>query len=57
MSDMMYRSLGDSGLVVSVVGIGCNAFGRRVDQDGVAALLRAAAWQPSPEDLAELDAV
>ncbi|WP_310157602.1 aldo/keto reductase [Phycicoccus sp. 3266] len=38
---MTYRPLGDSGLVVSSLGLGCNAFGRRVDQDGVAALLRA----------------
>jgi aryl-alcohol dehydrogenase-like predicted oxidoreductase len=42
MSEMAYRPLGDSGLVVSALGIGCNAFGRRVDQDGVAALLRGA---------------
>ncbi len=42
MSRMTYRPLGNSGLVVSAVGIGCNAFGRRVDQDGVAGLLRAA---------------
>ena len=34
--DMTYRPLGRSGLMVSAVGIGCNAFGRRVDQDGVA---------------------
>ena len=32
---MRYRPLGDSGLVVSVVGVGCNAFGSRVDEDGV----------------------
>ncbi|MFC8500829.1 aldo/keto reductase [Pedococcus sp. NPDC057267] len=38
---MTYRPLGDSGLVVSSLGLGCNAFGRRVDQDGVAALLKA----------------
>jgi aryl-alcohol dehydrogenase-like predicted oxidoreductase len=30
-----HRPLGDSGLVVSVVGIGCNAFGTRIDQDTV----------------------
>jgi aryl-alcohol dehydrogenase-like predicted oxidoreductase len=35
MSEMTYRPLGDSGLVVSAVGIGCNAFGRRVDLEGV----------------------
>jgi aryl-alcohol dehydrogenase-like predicted oxidoreductase len=42
MSEMTYRSLGDSGLMVSAVGIGCNAFGRRVDLDGVTEILRAA---------------
>ena len=42
MSDMDYRPLGGSGLMVSAVGIGCNAFGRRVDQDGLDDLLRAA---------------
>ena len=29
MTEMTYRPLGDSGLMVSAVGIGCNAFGRR----------------------------
>ncbi|KQU68480.1 aldo/keto reductase [Phycicoccus sp. Root101] len=42
MSDMEYRPLGGSGLMVSAVGLGCNAFGRRVDQDGLVDLLRAA---------------
>jgi aryl-alcohol dehydrogenase-like predicted oxidoreductase len=42
MSEMEYRPLGGSGLMVSAVGIGCNAFGRRVDQDGLDDLLRAA---------------
>jgi aryl-alcohol dehydrogenase-like predicted oxidoreductase len=32
---MTYRPLGDSGLMISAVGIGCNAFGRRVDAAGV----------------------
>ncbi len=32
--DMRYRRLGDSGLVVSVVGIGCNNFGRAPDPVG-----------------------
>src|SRR4051794_15661633 len=39
---MTYRPLGDSGLVVSTVGIGCNAFSRRVDLDGVKDVLAAA---------------
>ena len=30
-----YQPLGHSGLVVSTVGIGCNAFGTRIDQDTV----------------------
>ncbi len=40
--DMTYRSLGSSGLIVSTVGIGCNAFSRRVDKDGVQEILDAA---------------
>ncbi|QCW52624.1 aldo/keto reductase [Nocardioides dongxiaopingii] len=39
---MDYRPLGDSGLMVSAVGLGCNAFGRRVDLDGVRGILDAA---------------
>jgi aryl-alcohol dehydrogenase-like predicted oxidoreductase len=39
---MTYRQLGDSGLTVSTVGIGCNNFGRRLDQDGTNAVVRAA---------------
>jgi aryl-alcohol dehydrogenase-like predicted oxidoreductase len=31
MTDMTYRHLGDSGLMVSTVGLGCNNFGRRID--------------------------
>src|SRR2546423_6563192 len=42
MSDMRYRRLGDSGLVVSVVGVGCNTFGRKVDADGARAVVDAA---------------
>jgi aryl-alcohol dehydrogenase-like predicted oxidoreductase len=30
---MRYRPLGDSGLMVSVTGLGCNNFGRRPDLD------------------------
>src|SRR5438552_12279180 len=33
MSDMRYRPLGSSGLMVSVVGPGANNFGRRADLD------------------------
>ena len=40
--DMNYRPLGRSGLMVSAVGIGTNAFSRRVDQDGVNEILDAA---------------
>ena len=39
---MTYRPLGDSGLMVSAVGVGCNAFGRRVDVEGVRGILAAA---------------
>jgi aryl-alcohol dehydrogenase-like predicted oxidoreductase len=31
MTDMTYRNLGDSGLRVSTVGLGCNNFGMRID--------------------------
>jgi aryl-alcohol dehydrogenase-like predicted oxidoreductase len=36
------RRLGDSGLTVSVVGLGCNNFGRRLDLDGARAVVDAA---------------
>lgn len=39
---MTYRQLGDSGLVVSVVGVGCNSFGTRIDADATRAVVRAA---------------
>ncbi|SCL40814.1 Predicted oxidoreductase [Micromonospora pallida] len=39
---MTYRRLGDSGLVVSVVGVGCNNFGRKLDQAGTRAVVDAA---------------
>jgi aryl-alcohol dehydrogenase-like predicted oxidoreductase len=42
MSEMTYRRLGDSGLVVSVVGVGCNNFGRKLDLDGTRAVVDAA---------------
>jgi aryl-alcohol dehydrogenase-like predicted oxidoreductase len=37
-----YRTLGDSGLLVSVVGLGCNNFGRKLDVDGTRAVVDAA---------------
>jgi aryl-alcohol dehydrogenase-like predicted oxidoreductase len=39
---MRYRSLGNSGLVVSVVGLGCNNFGRTLDTDATRAVVHAA---------------
>jgi aryl-alcohol dehydrogenase-like predicted oxidoreductase len=39
---MRYRSLGNSGQVVSVVGLGCNNFGRRLDVDSTRAVVDAA---------------
>jgi aryl-alcohol dehydrogenase-like predicted oxidoreductase len=36
------RPLGDSGLTVTAVGLGCNNFGRRVDLDGARAVVDAA---------------
>jgi aryl-alcohol dehydrogenase-like predicted oxidoreductase len=42
MTDMRYRRLGDSGLAVSVVGLGCNNFGRRLDVDATRAVVAAA---------------
>jgi aryl-alcohol dehydrogenase-like predicted oxidoreductase len=41
MADMRYRRLGTSGLPVSVVGIGCNNFGRKVDAAGTRAVVNA----------------
>jgi aryl-alcohol dehydrogenase-like predicted oxidoreductase len=39
---MRYRPLGESGLQVSVVGLGCNNLGRRLDVDGSRAVIDAA---------------
>ena len=39
---MRYRPLGNSGLVVSVTGLGCNNFGGRLDLDGTRAVVDAA---------------
>ncbi len=42
MSDMTYRPLGSSGLMVSTVGLGTNAFGARIDADQAQAVVDAA---------------
>ncbi|WP_405058662.1 aldo/keto reductase [Kribbella sp. NBC_01505] len=42
MSTMAYRQLGDSGLTVSVVGLGCNNFGGRLDGARADAVVNAA---------------
>ena len=42
MDQIPTRPLGASGLTVSVVGLGCNNFGRRLDLDGTRAVLDAA---------------
>jgi aryl-alcohol dehydrogenase-like predicted oxidoreductase len=42
MADMRYRRLGNSGLVVSVVGIGCNNFGRKMNAEQTRAVVDAA---------------
>lgn len=42
MSDMRYVPLGESELVVSVVGVGCNAFGTRIDEERTVSVVRAA---------------
>ncbi len=39
---MRFGSIGDSGLMVSVVGLGCNAFGSRIDADQTRAVVDAA---------------
>jgi aryl-alcohol dehydrogenase-like predicted oxidoreductase len=39
---MRYRSLGESGLLVSVVGLGCNNFGRRLDVEATRSVVDAA---------------
>ncbi|MGH9103229.1 MAG: aldo/keto reductase, partial [Acidimicrobiales bacterium] len=39
---MRYRPLGTSGLLVSVVGLGGNNFGRRLDLDATRAVVDAA---------------
>jgi aryl-alcohol dehydrogenase-like predicted oxidoreductase len=42
MRTMRYRTLGDSGLLVSVVGLGCNNFGGRLDVSATRAVVDAA---------------
>ena len=39
---LRYRALGNSGLIVSVAGLGCNNFGRRLDTGGTRAVVDAA---------------
>ena len=39
---MRYRAVGDSGLMVSVVGVGCNAFGARIDFERAKSVVDAA---------------
>jgi aryl-alcohol dehydrogenase-like predicted oxidoreductase len=39
MNDLSHRPLGDSGLNVSTIGLGCNNFGRRVDLEGTRAVV------------------
>lgn len=45
MADLPMRSLGHSGLEVSILGLGCNNFGRRVDLEGTRAVVDAALEQ------------
>lgn len=42
MTDMTYRHLGDSGLMVSTVGLGCNNFGMRIDEAATKSVVDAA---------------
>ena len=42
MTDMTYRTLGRSGLMVSTVGLGCNNFGMRIDADATRLVVDAA---------------
>ena len=44
MADMRYRRLGTSGLAVSVVGIGCNNFGRKIGSQETTAVVDAAIY-------------
>src|SRR5262249_25115808 len=41
-SEMSFRQLGSSGLNVSVVGVGCNNFGFKIDEDATKAVVSAA---------------
>ena len=42
MTDMTYRHLGESGLMVSTVGLGCNNFGMRIDAEATDRVVGAA---------------
>jgi aryl-alcohol dehydrogenase-like predicted oxidoreductase len=44
MAEMSLRRFGGSGLKVSVVGLGCNNFGRRIDQDAAVRVVHAAIY-------------
>ena len=39
---MSYGQLGQSGLTVSAVGVGCNAFGARIDEERTRSVVEAA---------------
>jgi aryl-alcohol dehydrogenase-like predicted oxidoreductase len=45
MAGLATRALGHSGIEVTVLGLGCNNFGRRVDLDGTRAVVDAALEQ------------
>jgi aryl-alcohol dehydrogenase-like predicted oxidoreductase len=53
MSEMSYRRLGDSGLVVSAVGLGCNNFGRKLDADATRTVVDAADIYGEPHGASE----
>lgn len=54
---MPYNPLGNSGLAVSAIGIGCNNSGLRVDEETTGQVVGAASWALIAEDLAEIDRI